>query len=139
MTVVATLIVEGFLVGKMKMMLGTTRSRQIRQQYRLPYAGVAKEILVPYVRVTGDGDMAYERSETETWRISGVRFFWLAVKVRFFRSTTKFLGFRSTSMKVLWVGDETGEGEMLYIWRWRGMFLSGKKNLLEDGGGGWWW
>ncbi|CAH1429985.1 unnamed protein product [Lactuca virosa] len=61
MTVVATLMVKGFLVGKMKMMLGTTRSRQIRQQYRLPYAGVAEDILVPDVRVARDGDMAYER------------------------------------------------------------------------------
>ncbi|CAH1434699.1 unnamed protein product [Lactuca virosa] len=67
-------MVEGFLVGKMNMMLGTTRSRQIRQQYRLPYAGVAEDILVTDVRVARDGDMAYERPETETWRISGVFF-----------------------------------------------------------------
>ncbi|CAH1448885.1 unnamed protein product [Lactuca virosa] len=64
-------MVEGFLVGKMKMMLGTIRSTQIRQQYRLPYAGVAEDILVSDVRVAGD--MAYERSETETWRMSGRR------------------------------------------------------------------
>ncbi|CAH1418590.1 unnamed protein product [Lactuca virosa] len=51
MTAVTTLVVEGFLVGKMKVMLGTARSGQTHQRYQFPYTGVVEVILVPDVRV----------------------------------------------------------------------------------------